>query len=153
MSYNETAFAIAFSIVGGGLLIGLTALTIFTYHYEIQRFLVRRRLLILPRQRLPLHYVRPYTTAAPPSEQTLTHRTSQYHTPRSSEEFPANRQEPPRQPTPGPSQVDNQQPLHDSVEEELRPSLATQELGRDLRTTFRSPEPDQPHPDSPVIPE
>ena len=73
MNFNDTAFAIAFSIVGGGLLIGLTALTVFTYHYEIQRFLVRRRLLILPRQRLPIHYVRPYTTAPPPPEQTLTH--------------------------------------------------------------------------------
>ena len=48
--------------------------------------------------------------------------------------------------------MDNQQPLHDPVEEEPRPSLATQELGRDLRTAFQSPEPDRSPPDSPVIP-
>ncbi|SJL13671.1 uncharacterized protein ARMOST_17119 [Armillaria ostoyae] len=144
MTPDELTITIVSAIGGACLLSLLVALFVLA---NVDR--IRRLLRIQPLQpTLPAHYVLPYVQPGPLMEpvglqpRTTPQRRTTYTASSSDEHLP------PRNATPGPSNVPRTPPpAYDPAEAE--------EYGRFLRTVFRSPTPDLPLitiPDSPEAP-
>ncbi|SJL11767.1 uncharacterized protein ARMOST_15176 [Armillaria ostoyae] len=147
MTPDEISILVAGLIGGSALLSLLVALVVLTYAEQIRR-IFRIRPLAPMTPALPGHYVLPYLQPGPHVEPV-----GQIHAPapqRRATFAAASSDEhlPPRNATPGPSNVPRTPPpAYDPAE--------TEEYGRFLRSIFRSPTPDLPLitiPDSPEAP-
>ncbi|SJL14417.1 uncharacterized protein ARMOST_17873 [Armillaria ostoyae] len=148
MTPDEISILVAGLIGGSALLSLLVALLVLTYAEQLRRILGIRPL--TPRTPLPAHYVIPYEQPRPLMEPVGTihapapQRRSTYTATTSDEHLPL----PPRNATPGPSNVPRTPPpTYDPAE--------TEEYGRFLQAIFRSPTPELPLitiPDSPEAP-
>ncbi|SJL04856.1 uncharacterized protein ARMOST_08227 [Armillaria ostoyae] len=150
MTPNEISILVT-GLIGGALLLScLVTLLVLTYADQLRRLLQIRPLApVTPA--LPGHYVLPYLQPGP-----LMEPVGQIHapTPQRRATYPATSSDdnlplPPRNATPGPSNVPRTPPPAYNPEEEA------QEYGRFLRAVFRSPTPDLPLitiPDSPPAP-
>ncbi|SJL16887.1 uncharacterized protein ARMOST_20417 [Armillaria ostoyae] len=150
MTPDEISILVAGLIGGSALLSLLVALLVLTYAEQLRR-IFRIRPLAPVNPALPGHYVLPYLQPGPLVEPVGTihaptpQRRNVFTARSSDDDIPL----PPRNATPGPSNVPRTPPPAYNPEEEA------QEYGRFLRAVFRSPTPDLPLimvPDSPEAP-
>ncbi|SJL01315.1 uncharacterized protein ARMOST_04635 [Armillaria ostoyae] len=148
MTPDEIAILVAGLIGGSALLSLLVTLLVLTYAEQLRRIFHIQPLAPVP-PALPRHYVLPYLQPGPLVEPVGTihapapQRRNTYAARTSDDDLP------PRNATPGPSNVPRTPPPAYNPEEEA------QEYGRFLRAVFRSPTPDLPLitiPDSPEAP-
>ncbi|SJL10466.1 uncharacterized protein ARMOST_13852 [Armillaria ostoyae] len=149
MTPDELTITIV-STIGGACLLSLLVALLVLANVDRLRRLLRIQPLQNPSPQLPDHYVLPYVQPGP-----LVEPVGQIHapTPQRRPTYPANSSDdnlplPPRNATPGPSNVPRTPPPAYDPEE-------AKEYGRFLRAVFHSPTPDLPLitiPDSPEAP-